>query len=145
MNKKSKSTVSMMQYGAIAGFAFLFTILLFVNKMQNSQKMKPQHVPPINTSSKTTLIGEVTCLPRIPGPDGSIMADCVYGFKSSQGEYYQLMDPAQETNPEWFQSPLYTAKQVQIEGILTKENSVEFETVGKITLEKYEVIEESTE
>lgn len=145
MNKKSKSTVSMMQYGAIAAFAVLFTIMLFVNKMQNSQKRQPQHIPPINSNSKTTLTGEATCLPRIPGPDGSIMADCVYGFKSSQGEYYQLMDPAQETNPEWFQSPLYTAKQVQIEGILTKENSEEFETVGKITLENYEVIEESTE
>ncbi len=127
-------------------FAIGFIILLVGTSLYLAMAMKKSTppMPPVEKSPKQiTITGQVTCLPRIPGLDGSMTADCVYGFLSENGEYYLLEDPSNGNTDRWFESPLYTANKVEMVGKLTQEESEEFEVVGKITLESFTVLEAS--
>lgn len=131
------------KYLAIGFIAILLVLSVYLGvalkKSQGNTTLPPAEVN--KTKEKVSMVGKMTCLPRIPGQNGSIMADCAYGFIAEDGRYYLLDDPSNGKTSNFFENPLYTAEKLMLKGVLTNETSEEFEVSGKITLESFTVIE----
>lgn len=143
MAQKRYTIASPRQFFVVSLLVLIFIGLLIVT-IQPSKFLKNKgNIPYVVKPHSIVLTGKTTCLPRIPGPDGSIMADCVYGFLSETGDYYILNDPSNGNTNTWFENPLYTAEKVKIKGLLSNEKSEEFDIVGKITLESFTILQTS--
>lgn len=127
MAKTAKSKLTRKHYIGVVAFVLLAIVAIFA--VTTFIVTRGSYAPAATEDSNyVTITGTVLCLPH-KDTSGPQTLECAYGLKDSDGKYYGLKD----SDPGYKNiSGIPMNTQVKVGGILKKEQSAIYPTVGTI-------------